>query len=90
MVQERQSSGPAVFEGNGVQRAETLRLTIVEGNYHAPLPEEVHDADFRPLLRNLQPPPTSTLVLGKNGASKALPTTGFIPSQGTYSRTFTT
>ena len=50
-----QPSEPVVFERNRVQRAETLRLTIVDGNYYAPLPKEVREADLRPLLGTFDP-----------------------------------
>jgi len=47
-----QSSGLIVSKGDGVQRAEILRLTAVKKNHHALLPEEACNADFRSLLRN--------------------------------------
>ena len=41
-----QPSEAAISEGDGIQRVETLRLTTVERNHHAPLPEEVRDVDL--------------------------------------------
>jgi len=48
-----QPNEPAVSERDGVQRVETLRLTTVGENLHAPLFEGVRDADLQPLFGNL-------------------------------------
>ena len=91
-------------EGNGVQRAETLRLTIVKGNYHAPLPEVVMPtfdyysgtSDPSYIYASIRIKWRSTLttifpyVERSRLASRALPTTVFTPSRKTHSGTSTT
>ena len=56
---------------NEAQQAETLRLTTIGGNHHAPFFDELCDAHLRALLGTLRPSPASPPVPGQNGSLRS-------------------